>query len=104
MDRRDTRDRSRLLIDDCRLGGPGRAPARRSGDTPRLHYWTSTGSGTENTTFASGWPTCHPTVKSGRDWSIGSTKCITNVSGAGAAETKASIASRQDRYRLVLLQ
>src|SRR5215472_14802800 len=49
---------------------------------------TASGSGTENTTFASDWPTCHPTVKSGRDWSIGFAKCITSVSAAGAAETQ----------------
>jgi len=38
-------------------------------------------------TLAGDWPTCRPTVKSGKDWSIGFAKCITSVSAAGDAET-----------------
>jgi hypothetical protein len=42
--------------------------------------------GTENTSFATGWPMRRPIAKSEKDWSIGFAKCITNESSAGAVE------------------
>jgi hypothetical protein len=42
--------------------------------------------GTENTSFATGWPIRRPIAKSEQDWSIGFTKCITSVSSAGAVK------------------
>jgi hypothetical protein len=44
--------------------------------------------GTENTSFATGWPMRRPIAKSEKDWSIGFAKCITNESGAGAVENE----------------
>ena len=41
--------------------------------------------GTENTSFATGWPMCRP-AKSEKDWSTGLAKCITSESSAGAVE------------------
>jgi hypothetical protein len=42
--------------------------------------------GTENTSFATGWPMRRHIAKSEKDWSIGFVKCITNESSAGAVE------------------
>ena len=42
--------------------------------------------GTENTSFATGWPMRRPIAKSEKDWSIGFAKCITSESSAGTAE------------------
>jgi hypothetical protein len=59
--------------------------AEGSGATTGSSGSIASGSGTENTTFASAWPTRRLTAKSGKDWSIGFAKCITSVSGAGVA-------------------
>ena len=42
--------------------------------------------GTENTSFATGWPMRRHIAKSEKDWSIGFVKYITNESSAGAVE------------------
>ena len=42
--------------------------------------------GTENTSFATGWPIRRPIAKSEKDWSIGFAKCITSENDAGAVE------------------
>jgi hypothetical protein len=42
--------------------------------------------GTENTSFATGWPMRRPIAKSEKDWSIGFAKCITSESSAGTVE------------------
>jgi hypothetical protein len=42
--------------------------------------------GTENTSFATGWPIRRPIAKSEKDWSTGLAKCITSESSAGAVE------------------
>jgi hypothetical protein len=45
--------------------------------------------GTENTSFATGWPIRRPIAKSEEDWSTGFAKCITNASSnVGAGENK----------------
>jgi hypothetical protein len=44
--------------------------------------------GTENTSFAIGWPIPRPIVKSEEYWSTGLPKCITSESSAGAVESK----------------
>jgi hypothetical protein len=44
--------------------------------------------GTENTSFATGWPIRRPIAKSEEDWSTGFAKCITSESSsAGAVES-----------------
>src|ERR1700756_4778572 len=40
--------------------------------------------GTENTSFATGWPIRRPIARSEEDWNIGLPKCITSESSAGA--------------------
>jgi hypothetical protein len=42
--------------------------------------------GTENTSFATGWPIRRPIAKSEKDWSTGFAKCITSESSAGPVE------------------
>jgi hypothetical protein len=42
--------------------------------------------GTENTSFATGWPIRRPIAKSEEDWSTGLPKCITSESSAGTVE------------------
>jgi hypothetical protein len=44
--------------------------------------------GTENTSFATGWPIRRPIAKSEYDWSTDFTKCITSESSAGAVESQ----------------
>ena len=45
--------------------------------------------GTENTSFATGWPIRRPIAKNEEDWSTGFAKCITNESSSvGAGETQ----------------
>src|SRR3984893_18870549 len=61
-------------------------PAEETGATTGSSGSIASGSGTENTTFASALPTRRRTAKSGKDWSIGFAKCITSASGAGGAK------------------
>jgi hypothetical protein len=42
--------------------------------------------GTENTSYATGWPMRRPIAKSEKDWSTGFAKCITSESTAGTVE------------------
>jgi hypothetical protein len=42
--------------------------------------------GTENTSFATGWPIRLPIAKSEEDWSTAFAKCITSESSAGTVE------------------
>jgi hypothetical protein len=49
--------------------------------------------GTENTSFATGWPIRRPIAKSEEDWSTGLPKCITSESSAGTVENQ----NRSDR-------
>jgi hypothetical protein len=42
--------------------------------------------GTENTSFATGWPIPRLMAKSEQDWSIGFAKCTTSENSAGAVE------------------
>ena len=42
--------------------------------------------GTENTSFATGWPMRRPIAKSENGWSTGFAKCITNANGAVIAD------------------
>jgi len=42
--------------------------------------------GTENTSYATGWPMRRPIAKSEKDWSTGLAKCITSESSAGTVE------------------
>jgi len=42
--------------------------------------------GTENTSYATGWPMRRPIAKSEKDWSTGLAKCITSESSAGIVE------------------
>ena len=44
--------------------------------------------GTENTSFATGWPIRRPIAKSEEDWSTGLAKCITSESSAGTVENQ----------------
>ena len=44
--------------------------------------------GTENTSFATGWPTRRPIAKSGQDWSTAFAKCITSESSAATVENQ----------------
>ena len=44
--------------------------------------------GTENTSFATGWPIRRPIAKSEEDWSTGLPKCIMSESSAGAVENQ----------------
>jgi hypothetical protein len=44
--------------------------------------------GTENTSFATGWPIRRPIARSEEDWNIGLPKCITSESSAGAVENQ----------------
>jgi hypothetical protein len=47
--------------------------------------------GTENTSFATGWPIPRPIAKSEEDWSTALPKCITSESSAGAVENQNGI-------------
>ena len=49
--------------------------------------------GTENTSFATGWPMRRPIAKSEEDWSTGLPKCITSESSAGTVENKNEVIS-----------
>ena len=50
--------------------------------------------GTENMSFATGWPIRRPIAKSEEDWSTGLPKCITSESSsAGAVESKTEVIS-----------
>jgi len=73
------KSRSRGYPELARSAGKSRAMIGSAGST-------ANGSGTENTTFASIWPTCRLMAKSEKDWSIDFAKCITSVNGAGIAE------------------
>jgi hypothetical protein len=42
--------------------------------------------GTENTSYATGWPIRRHIAKSEKDWSTGFAKCITSESSAGTVE------------------
>jgi len=44
--------------------------------------------GTENTSFATGWPMRRPIAKSEKDWSTAFAKCITSESSAGTVENQ----------------
>ena len=44
--------------------------------------------GTENTSFATGWPIRRPKAKSEKDWSTVFAKCITSESSAGTVENQ----------------
>ena len=44
--------------------------------------------GTENTSFATGWPMRRPIAKSENGWSTGLAKCITSESSVGAVENQ----------------
>jgi hypothetical protein len=72
------------------LGYPELAPLplRRNEDMIGSGGSIASTLGTENTSFATGWPMRRPIAKSEKDWSIGFAKCITNESGAGAVENE----------------
>jgi hypothetical protein len=70
------------------LGYPELAPLplRRNEDMIGSGGSIASTLGTENTSFATGWPMRRPIAKSEKDWSIGFAKCITNESNAGVVE------------------
>jgi hypothetical protein len=69
-------------------GYPELAPLRLLHKTENIEGGGSIAStfGTENTSFATGWPMRRRIAKSGQDWSTGFAKCITSESSAGTVE------------------
>ena len=61
-------------------------PLRKNEDMIGGGVSIATTLGTENTSFATGWPMRRPIAKSAKDWSIGFAKCITTERSAGAVE------------------
>jgi hypothetical protein len=68
------------------IPGIGPLPLRRNEDMIGSGGSIASTLGTENTSFATGWPIRHPIAKSEHDWNIGFAKCITSGSSVGAVE------------------
>jgi hypothetical protein len=82
------RPQGSLTFKSRSLGYPELAPLllRKNEDITGSGGSIASTFGTENTSFATGWPIRRPIAKSEEDWSTGLPRCITSENSVGAVE------------------